>query len=300
VNRIVVTGGSGQIGWELRRTLASLGEVLAPKRAELDFSRPGLISDYIRTVRPTIVVNAAAYTAVDRAESEPAEVDRINVLAVGALAEACADSDALLVHYSTDYVFDGDKTSPYTETDAPGPISAYGRSKLAGEAAIAAVNGRHIVLRTSWVYGGRGKNFLLTMLRLARERDHLKVVADQTGAPTWSRAIAEATAHMLRKFPVSATPPARLVNLSCAGRTNWWEFATRIIDEASALGLTRAVPVIPISTAEYPTPARRPQQSCLSAERLTSVFGVRMPHWSECLSLCLQDMAAVSPAIALE
>lgn len=294
MSKIVVTGGSGQVGWELRRTLSTFGEILAPSRMEVDFSRPELVSRYIRAVRPSLVVNAAAYTAVDKAESEPAESDRVNAVTVGILAKACADCDALLVHYSTDYVFDGRKASSYTEADPPRPVSAYGRSKLAGEAAIRAVDARHIILRTGWVYGGRGKNFLLTMLRLARERDQLKVVSDQTGSPTWSRAIADATAQILRGFSVCGRPPAQLVNLTCAGHTSWWEFATRIIEEASALGLTRSVPVIPISTAEYPTPARRPSQSCLNTECLTSLFGIRMPHWRDCLSLCLQDMAAAA------
>ena len=292
---LLVTGSSGQIGWELRRSLSTFGELLAPSRRELDLSRPDTVAAYVRKIRPAVVINPAAYTAVDKAEAEPDEAQRVNAESVQALAEVCAELDCLLVHYSTDYVFDGRKTTPYLETDEPNPDSVYGRSKLAGERAIQAVGGRHLIVRTSWVYGARGKNFLLTMLRLAREREQLRVVADQFGAPTWCRTIADATAQMLRAFPLHDAPPAALVHLSSAGRTTWHEFAARIVSEGSRRGLTRDVSVLPITTSDYPTAAPRPAQSALCCDLLESAFGVVMPRWEDSLALCLDDIAALAP-----
>jgi len=295
--RILLTGISGQVGWELRRSLAPFGEVMVAGRDQLDLEDPSQVAERVRSIRPQIVVNPAAYTAVDRAESEPEAAQRVNAESVKAMADACAELDALMVHYSTDYVFDGSQTTPYKESDTPGPVSAYGRTKLDGERAIRASGCRHLILRTSWVYGARGKNFLLTMLRLANERDSLKVVADQFGAPTWSRTIADATAQLLRCIPLGATPPASLVHLTSAGRTTWHEFASRIVAGGSARQLTRAVPVLPITTAEFPTPAKRPAQSCLDGSLVSAVYGICMPDWQHALELCLDDMATRTSSI---
>lgn len=297
--RILLTGVTGQVGWDLRRSLAAFGEVIPATRELLDLEQPEQAAALIRSLRPDLVVNPAAYTAVDRAESEPLLAHRINGETVAAMAQACAAIDALFVHYSTDYVFDGHKPTPYLEDDATGPVSAYGRSKLAGEQAIVASGCRHLILRTSWVYAGRGKNFLLTMLRLANERDQLKVVADQFGAPTWSRALADGTAQILRSIPKGSQPPASLVHLTNGGRASWHAFASAIVSGGHVRGLARKVPVLPISTADYPTPAQRPAQSCLSGARAASVYGVVMPDWASSLELCLDDMASVLPRVPL-
>ncbi|GAC1621869.1 MAG: dTDP-4-dehydrorhamnose reductase [Nevskia sp.] len=290
--RILLTGSSGQVGWELRRSLAPFGEVIAADRALLNLEDPAQAAAAVRHFRPDILVNPAAYTAVDRAESEPELAQRVNADSVRAMAAVCAELGSLFVHYSTDYVFDGSKPTPYLETDATGPVSVYGRTKLAGEQALAATGCRHLILRTSWVYGGRGKNFLLTMLKLARERDSLGVVADQFGAPTWSRTIADATAQLLRLIPAAATPPVPLIHLTSAGRTSWQAFAAQIVRGGSARQLTRDVPVLPITTADYPTPAKRPAQSCLAGTLAASAYGICMPDWQRALDLCLDDMAA--------
>jgi len=289
---LLVTGSSGQVGWELARSLSSLGPVLTPDRAALDLSRPETIAPYIAAHRPRWVINPAAYTAVDKAESESALAHTINADSVAELAAACARIGALLVHYSTDYVFDGQKASAYEVTDATGPVSAYGRSKLAGEAAIAASGCRHLILRTSWVYGGRGKNFLLTMLKLARERDSLRVVADQFGAPTWSRLIADTTAQLLARIPDDALPPATLLHLTGAGRTSWHGFASRIVEWGAELGLCKLVPVNGITTADYPTPAVRPPNSSLSLSSIEQTYSLHLPNWETSLRHCMQDLAA--------
>ena len=289
---VLVTGATGQVGWELARSLAPLGTVLTPGRAALDLTKPETIAPFLRQVQPSIIVNPAAYTAVDKAESEAALAQTINADSVAALAKACAASGALLVHYSTDYVFDGSKASAYEITDAPNPVSAYGRSKLAGEAAIIASGCRHLIIRTSWVYGARGKNFVLTMLKLARERDSLRVVADQFGAPTSSRLIADTTAQLLARLGHDAQPAASLLHLTGAGRTSWHGFATAIVEMGAALGLCKAVPVHAILTADYPTPAARPANSSLSLAAIEQAYGVQLPPWQTSLQHCLQDLAA--------
>jgi len=271
--RILLTGGSGQVGWELRKTLAPLGEVAAPGRADLDLRDPARIREAVRASNPDAIVNAAAYTAVDKAESEREAAFAMNATAPGVLAEEAKRNGALLVHYSTDYVFDGAKPTPYVEEDEPNPLNVYGASKLAGERAIAASGCRHLILRTSWVYGPRGSNFLLTMLRLARERPELRVVDDQVGAPTSSLAIARATAQVLR-------PGAHgLYHLSAAGQTSWCGFARAILARA---GL--ATPVRAIRTEDYPTPARRPRNSRLNCARLRADFGLALAPWEEQLA----------------
>lgn len=268
--RILLTGRNGQVGWELQRTLAPLGELVAFDRRGLDLADAGQIAARLRETRPEVIVNAAAYTGVDRAESEREAAFAVNAVAPGILAQEAKRAGALLVHYSTDYVFDGTKTTPYVEDDVPNPINVYGASKLAGERAIAASGCRHLILRTSWVYGPRGSNFMLTMLRLARERPELRVVDDQVGAPTSSLAIARATAQLLR-------PKAGgLYHLSAAGETTWCGFARAILARAGI-----ATPVRAIRTEDYPTPAKRPRNSRLDCSRLRADFGVSLAPWEE-------------------
>ena len=291
--RILVTGATGQVGWELVRSLSSLGEVMAPGRADLDLSQPHTVAAAVRALRPQIIVNPAAYTAVDKAESEPELAQAVNADSVAALAAVSRELDALLVHYSTDYVFDGSQATPYRTTDATNPVSAYGRSKLAGEQAIAAAGCRHLILRTSWVYGARGKNFLLTMLKLARERDSLRVVADQFGAPTSSRLIADTTVQLLARIAPGATPAEPLLHLTGAGRTSWHGFASRIVEWGAESGLCKAVPVAAITTADYPTPAARPASSSLDVSLLEATYGLQLPAWEHSLRLCLQDLAVL-------
>jgi dTDP-4-dehydrorhamnose reductase len=271
--KILLTGANGQVGWELRQTLAPLGEVVAVNRAQLDLQDAARIAAAVREARPDVIVNAAAYTAVDKAESERDAAFAVNAVAPGVLAEEAKRAGALLVHYSTDYVFDGAKAAPYAEDDEPGPLNVYGASKLAGERAIAASGCRHLILRTSWVYGPRGSNFMLTMLRLAKERPELRVVDDQTGAPTSGLAIARATAQLL---PRGA---AGLFHMTASGATTWCGFARAILQRAGI-----GTPVLPISTADYPTPARRPRNSRLDCTRLRADAGVALASWEEQLA----------------
>ena len=291
--KILLTGKDGQIGWELQRTLAPQGEVLALGRDQLDLADPSAMSSTVRALRPNVIVNAAAYTAVDRAQSEPALATSINAQAPGVLAQEAARIGALLVHISTDYVFDGLKDSAYVEDDVAHPINAYGESKLAGEAAIREAGGRYLILRTSWIYAARGKNFLNTILRLARERDELRVVSDQVGAPTWSRMVAEAIAQivMLARAPHAAVPG--IYHLTAAGETSWYGFAQEAIRQATELCAfkARARVITPIPTADYPLPARRPLNSRLSNARLKASLGVQLPDWQTGLRMCLEDVA---------
>jgi dTDP-4-dehydrorhamnose reductase len=284
--KILLTGGRGQVGYELERCLQGLGEVVAPGRDQLDLADLAQVRDVVRALRPGLIVNAAAYTAVDRAESEPALAHVVNAEAPGVLAAEARRLGVAMVHFSTDYVFDGSKDGPYVESDAPAPLNVYGRTKLLGEQAIAATGAAHLILRTSWVYGMRGHNFLLTMLRLARERGELRVVSDQQGAPTWSRTVAQATADILVQARRGGgdwwEQHGGLYHLSCQGQTTWHGFAEAIM-EASA----NSTPVIPVSTTEYPTPARRPRNSVLDSSRLVDRF-CRLPEWRETLALCLQ------------
>lgn len=287
MTRILITGSNGQVGWELCRSLAAMGEVIALDRHGLDLARPQDIRPRVQEIRPDLIVNAAAYTTVDQAEAEPDLAMAINGIAPGVLAEEAQRLGALLVHYSTDYVFDGAKAAPYTEEDAPAPINVYGASKLRGEQLIQVVGGRHLILRTSWVYGARGKNFLLTLLRLAGEQDELRVVDDQIGAPTWARFIAEATARIL------AHPRSRdtsgVFHLTASGATSWYGFARAILD-LTAGRRTREPRLVAIPGAEYPTPAARPANSRLSLSRLHSTFGIEPPPWDRLLEQCLVEL----------
>lgn len=285
MKRILVIGRNGQVGWELERTLAPLGEVLACNRTRIDLAVPGDIRVAVREARPDIIVNAAAYTAVDKAESEPELAMAINGTAPGVLAEEANRSGALLVHYSTDYVFDGSKPTAYTEEDPPSPINSYGRSKLAGEQAIRTSGCRHLILRTSWVYGLRGQNFLRTMMRLAAERDELRIVDDQIGAPTWSRMIAQATALVL----AAPEPVEGLFHLTSAGQTSWFGFTEAILTSTRDKR-DRTPRLTPISTSEYPLPAARPANSRLDCSRLMREAAISLPHWRVALDLCLQDI----------
>jgi dTDP-4-dehydrorhamnose reductase len=283
--RILLVGAGGQVGQELRRSLAPLGTVIATTRSgelagapceALDLDRLHTIAPLVDRIRPDVVVNAAAYTAVDRAEDDVEAAFRANAEAPAAIAAACADCDALLVHYSTDYVFDGTATRPYREADSTAPLGVYGASKLAGEQRIQAGSARHQIFRTAWVYSTHGRNFLRTMLRLAAERDELRVVADQVGSPTSARLIADTTAQILAQ----PTKASGLWHLTATGETSWHGFAQAIVERAQARGLlARAPTVVPIASTEYPTRARRPAYSRLDTSRLESDFGIQLHDW---------------------
>ena len=289
MTRILLIGKIGQVGWELRRTLAPMGQITCVDFPEIDLTSGDSIRRWVRESRPDVVINAAAYTAVDKAESETDRAMQINGVAPGIMAEEAKKIGALLVHYSTDYVFDGTKTTPYEETDAPNPLGAYGRSKLAGDEAVRATGGAHLIFRLCWVYGARGQNFMLTIMRLARERDRLRVVGDQTGCPTWSRMIAEATGQALRQAVVGGDWAALsgTYHLASSGVTSWQGFAQAIVNLMPAEGKKCSV-VEAISTAEYPTPAKRPAYSVLGCDKLERVFGLRLPHWEDSLRQVLE------------
>lgn len=292
--RLLLLGGNGQVGRMLRRVLPALGEVIVATRdgaaadVAADLDQPQALPALVRQIAPDVVVNAAAYTAVDRAESEPEAAFRANAEAPAALAQGCAATGALLVHYSTDYVFDGRSARPYREDDATAPLGVYGVSKRAGEEAIRASGARHMILRTAWVYAAQGRNFLRTMLRLAAEREELRVVADQVGAPTPAAWIADATGQLLRQeVPASGT-----WHLTAAGETSWHGFAQAIMDEAQAAGLLARRPrVLPITSAEYPTPARRPAYSVLDTAKLQRDFGIAPPAWRDGLRATVCELA---------
>jgi dTDP-4-dehydrorhamnose reductase len=290
--RILLFGANGQVGHTLRSVLRPLGEVIATTRTGVfddastcqigDFDRPASLSALIASIAPQAVVNAAAYTAVDRAESDCDAAFRANAEAPAAIAEACARSGIPLVHYSTDYVFDGSGSRPYREDDPTSPLGVYGESKRAGEEAIGRSGARHAILRTAWVYAAHGKNFMNTMLRLAAERDELRVVADQVGSPTSADVIAAATVSVLRAMFERPTDEFGIRHLTTSGHTSWHGFAEAIVDRAHAQGLLqRRIPVAPIATTDYPTPARRPAYSVLDCGLLESELGLRLPHWGD-------------------
>jgi dTDP-4-dehydrorhamnose reductase len=292
---ILLTGANGQVGFELARALQGLGRVVALDRSALDLADLPKVRETVRAIRPSLIVNPAAYTAVDKAETDADAAMRINAEAPRVLAEEAARAGAALVHYSTDYVFDGRGIAEYSEDDEPNPQNAYGRSKLAGERAIAAIGGAHLIFRTSWVYGMRGKNFLLTMLRLGAERAELSVVDDQIGAPTWSNTIAVMTANVLAQvIGASANDGSHwhewwrersgLYHLTASGQTSWHGFARAIFDLSELSGKPE---VHPIPSSSYPTPAIRPSNSRLSNDKLMRTFGLQAPDWREALSLCI-------------
>ena len=283
---ILVTGAQGQIGFELAQLLAPLGNVVAADRAMLDLADPDAIVAVVRREGPAVIVNAGAYTAVDRAESEPGLASAINARAPGILAEEAKRAAAVLVHFSTDYVFDGTRDTPYPEDAPTAPLNVYGETKLEGERAIADAGAKAIVLRTSWVYGLRGKNFLLTMRKLAAERDHLTVVADQIGVPNWSRTLASATARIVASGVSAMAERSGLYHLSSSGEASWYDFARAILGDTSKARL------LPIATADYPTPARRPAYGVLATSRFESTFGFALPSWREALADCVASGAA--------
>lgn len=291
--RILLTGANGQVGWELRRTLACLGEVVALDSKAMNLADAAAVRKAVREIAPAIIVNPAAYTAVDKAESEAELAHAVNAIAPGILAEEAETLGAVLVHYSTDYVFNGSGGEPWREDDRCDPLNVYGATKLEGERAIQASGCRHLIFRTSWVYGARGSNFLLTMRRLMRERPELKIVADQTGAPTWCRDLAEATALALGQIasPAGGFTGAEhwgVYHMSNAGETSWHGFA-EAIRALDASGEKRALARLhPIPSSEYPTPAKRPLNSRLDNGKLSKTFGLRLQDWRTALALCLE------------
>lgn len=292
--RILLLGGTGQIGWELRRTLGPLGEVRCPSREEVDLTNASGIDDAIAGTAVDLVVNAAAYTAVDRAEDEPERAREVNAHGPRRVARACVESGATLIHFSTDYVFSGREERPYRESDPADPVNVYGETKLAGERAIRESGCPHLILRTSWVYSARRSNFLRTMLRLFRERERVEVVDDQQGSPTWARMVAEATAAIVVGVRSDLDGLKAVYHCSAAGEATWFDFAREIECVASAAGLLEDAPlreIVPVRTEEFPTSAARPRWSLLDNERLDRDFGVSLPDWKCQLQLCIHSMA---------
>jgi dTDP-4-dehydrorhamnose reductase len=291
--RLLVTGSSGQVGTEVVREMQGRAEVAAHDRRTLDLAQPGQIVERVREARPDVIVNAGAYTAVDRAEEERELARQVNGVAPGVLAEEARRLGAVLIHFSTDYVFDGTKDSPYVESDATNPVNAYGASKLEGERAIAATGCAHVILRTSWVYGPHGRNFMLTMLRLAATRDEIRVVDDQRGAPTSSAQLARLTRQLVEGGLEPLRAQAGVYHATAAGVTTWFGFAQAIFETLARLRGAgfRSPRLVPIASSEYPTPARRPANSVLSSERLAANLGVRIADWRS----GLQEAASALP-----
>lgn len=294
--KLLVVGRDGQVGWELTRALQPLGEVLALGRAQADLAVPESLRDWVLRERPAAIANAAAYTTVDKAESEPDLAMRINGGAPAELARAARETGAMLIHYSTDYVFDGAKEGSYLEDDLPNPMSQYGRSKLAGERAIAQSGCRYAILRTQWVFGSHGGNFLRTVLRLAEEREYLRIVSDQFGAPTSARLIADVTAQMLGRLAAGEVAPDGVYHLAAAGRASWYDYASLVVAKARTLprlaeGL-KVKAIEPIATTDYPLPATRPANACFDCGRLERAYGLTMPPWQRGVELCLAELAA--------
>ena len=293
--KILLFGKIGQVGWELNRSLQPLGEVIVFDQEDADFSDPESLRDIVRKFKPDVIVNAVAYTAVDKAEEEEELALNINGVAPGVLAEEAFKLNALLVHYSTDYVFDGTKSTPYVETDSPNPINAYGRTKFAGEVAVQSSGCDHLILRTSWVYASRAHNFMLTMLKLAQEREELSIVSDQVGAPTSARLIADTTilcVQQAMKEKYENVFVSDLYHLTASGHTSWHGFTEEIVKVASKqLNLKLKIKNIKaIPTIEYPTPAQRPMNSQLVLTKLEKAFGIVMPDWEKVLGLCVGEI----------
>ncbi|CAH9019148.1 dTDP-4-dehydrorhamnose reductase [Candidatus Nitrosacidococcus sp. I8] len=288
--KIIIIGTSGQIGWELQRTLASLGEVISLERSQLDLSKLETIRSCLMVHRPNLIINAAAYTQVDKAEEEQELAMTINGIAPGVLAEIAKELDSVLIHYSTDYIFDGKSSTPYQERDIPNPINIYGKTKLAGERAIIEIGGNYLIFRTCWVYGLRGHNFLLTMQRLVKEQKTIRVVNDQFGTPTWSRFIAEATAQIIAQIRGDIidylNEYSGIYHLSCGGKISWHGFAQAIYNRVNLQNSNHAQ-IIPIPTSDYPTLARRPRFSHLDNAHIQNTFGIKLPDWDIGLSLSL-------------
>lgn len=293
--KILLTGKNGQLGFELQRALAPLGDVVAVGSQDCDLADADALRALVRRVAPDVIVNPAAYTAVDKAESDQDRAFAVNAQAPAILGEEGAKLGALVLHYSTDYVFDGAKEGSYSEDDAPAPQSVYGRSKLEGELGLAAANAKHLILRTSWVVGAHGGNFAKTMLRLAGERERLTVVADQFGAPTSAALLADLSAHLVRQHAAAQDGafPYGTYHVTASGETNWHAYAQFVITEAIAAGKALkadADAVAPLSTADYPTPAKRPANSRLSTNRFSTTFGLRLPQWQDGVRHVLQQI----------
>ncbi len=294
--KILLFGKGGQVGWELQRSLAPLGELVALDFDSADFcgdfSQPEALADTVRAVRPDVIVNAAAHTAVDKAESEPALARTLNATAPGVLAREAATLGAWLVHYSTDYVFDGSGSTPWQETDSPAPLNVYGQTKLEGEQLVAQHCTKHLILRTSWVYAARGGNFAKTMLRLAQERDRLTVIDDQFGAPTGAELLADVTAHAIRHLQ-QHPEHAGLYHLAAAGHTTWFSYANEVLAGARAAGVaikTEASAVEAVPSSAFATPARRPHNSRLDTRKLQTTFGLRLPPWQQGVARMLAEI----------
>jgi dTDP-4-dehydrorhamnose reductase len=292
--KILLIGANGQIGWELQRTLMTLGEVIAVGRDVIDLSSPDTIRQRIREIKPNLIVNAAAYTMVDKAESEPELAMAINGIAPGIIAEEAKLIGAGIIHYSTDYVFNGNQVRPYTEDDLTDPQNIYGKTKLAGEKAIQAVNLPHLILRTSWIYGLRGKNFLLTMLKLAKEREEIKVVDDQIGSPTWSRMVAQSTAHILAQGVNNNITDflennGGIYHLTATGQTSWCGFAKAIFELDPDRSQYKLKNLVAIASSQYPTPAIRPAYSVLDTKKISTKFGLNLSNWQKNLELDIFD-----------
>ena len=293
--RILLTGRDGQVGFELQRALAPLADLVAVGREECDLANPDSIRALMQQVQPKIIVNAAAYTAVDKAESDQPNATAINSMAPAILGEEAKRLGAMVIHYSTDYVFDGNKTAAYFEDDDVNPLSVYGQTKYEGERALQCSGAKYLLLRTSWVTGAHGRNFTKTILRLASSRDQLKVVADQFGAPTSAALLADTTAHLISRYLRDAEIdfPFGLYHLTAGGQTSWHEYASFIINEATALGSILRVKsenILPINTAEYPTPARRPPNSLLDTTHFRATFGLSLPLWQKGVRHIIQQL----------
>lgn len=286
--KVLITGRNGQVAQALLSSLAGLGELTCLGRAELDLSDAQAIRQRVRTLRPDLIINAAAYTAVDQAETDADNAFAINAVAPGVLAEEAKALGVPLIHYSTDYVFDGSKASPYREDDEPQPLGVYGQSKLAGEQAITAAGGDYLILRTSWVYSLYGRNFLLTMQRLLQEREELRVVSDQVGAPTWAGTIADTTRALIEQWQQGTPGPWGTYHLTGLGETSWFGFAEAIGEQLRSTGKPCAR-LVPIASSEYPTPAQRPLNSRLDCSRLQTAWNVRLPTWQGALADCLNN-----------
>ena len=301
--KIVIIGRNGQLAWEAQQHFQGLGEVICVGRPEFDLLNIDDVRAEIRRIKPSILVNAAAYTAVDQAESEPEAVMKINSVAPAVMAEEAKRLDALFITYSTDYVFDGKSASPYKETDRTAPLNVYGASKLSGERAVEAVGGSHLIFRTSWVYGARGKNFLKTILKLATERPELRIVDDQVGAPTWSRDLADATRKIIEQLMKKAAAEKisigdalgdrrGIYHMTAGGSVSWCGFATAIVEEMGKRGLGEGnlAKVVPIPSSDYPTPAARPHNSRLCNDKLKNTFGVMLPAWRTSLAAVMDEL----------
>lgn len=296
MSQILLIGGNGQVGQELEQLLPpdqTLSVSRSQSRLQCDLAHLDQVREVIRQAQPRLIINAAAYTAVDRAETESELATTVNAIAPKIMAEEAQRLNAGLIHLSTDYVFDGQKNTPYLETDSTNPMSVYGQSKLLGEVGIAETCDRHLILRTAWVYGTYGKsNFVKTMLRLGSDREQLRVVVDQVGSPTWAKQIAETIVELLPKFDQT---PSGIYHLTNSGVTSWYDFAIAIFEEAQALGWPLKIQdVVPISTAEYPTPAKRPAYSALACQKISGILGKHPPHWRQGLRQMLTHFSQTS------